>query len=806
MGKFVERAAVTVAIVLGATGAVFGAFTVTGVVRNEAGAGLSNVDLDFIDRCTGDSVFLVNDKTTADGSYSIVVNPGTYDIHYTPPAGSTVAGTERKDYTVAADANLGTTTLHPGRLVSGTVRNASGAGIAGVDLKFVDLATGDKAYFTKDSTSATGAYSVRVLPGSYDLEFRPPSTTTYTTGKRVDLVVDADVSGLVDTLVVGFNVTGHVQTNSGNVAVKNVDLNFYDSCTGEKIPTANDNTDAAGNYSVYVPSGTYSVLFSPPRCQAVAADHLSGVRITRNENLGTTKLPDGDLVTGRVLDDLGAPLPEAKVKFFAANNGQRQYAAHDNSDAAGNFSIRVPPGTYNLNFEPPTGRDLLVQRVTNVVVAGPADVGDVTLPAGNPVTGRLLDPSDTPVQNVNVNAVDSATRAAQRLAHDSSAVDGTFRVHVATGTFDFQYRPPDCSGLAPDEQRDVVVSGPTELPTLNLVGGVHALGLVTDSSAVAVVGVDLDFFPSATGVKAYTPGDTTDGTGNYDVVVKPNTYDIDYVPPTGSALRPVHTFGNAVFADATLPTVVLPAGFLLSGLTLSDATSLPVAGAEVNLFAPGSSVAAWTPHDHTDVNGFYDFAVDAGTWDLLYTPPVGSGLAPRWSRGVVVNGPTSRPDLRFLPLTIPGVTAVTPTSGSTAGGTSVTITGTGFQPDAVVSIGDVRATNVNVVSATSITATTGAHPPDVVAVSVTNPGDQVGALAGGYTYVEPATPVRITLAKSGGDVVLSWTPTGQASYTVFRQSSPDGFTGAAIIGTTAAASFTDIGGQAQPGVQFYQVD
>ena len=55
----------------------------------------------------------------------------------------------------------------------------------------------------------------------------------------------------------------------------------------------------------------------------------------------------------------------------------------------------------------------------------------------------------------------------------------------------------------------------------------------------------------------------------------------------------------------------------------------------------------------------------------------------------------------------PTVTNVSPTSGSSAGGTLITITGTNFVAGPnVVTIGGVAATNVNFVSATSITATT----------------------------------------------------------------------------------------------------
>ena len=99
-----------------------------------------------------------------------------------------------------------------------------------------------------------------------------------------------------------------------------------------------------------------------------------------------------------------------------------------------------------------------------------------------------------------------------------------------------------------------------------------------------------------------------------------------------------------------------------------------------------------------------------------------------------------------------------------------------------------------------------AAPAAVVAVTVTNPGAQVGTLNSAYTYVEPPSPVRIVLAKSGNDVLISWTATGQPSYTIFRQPSPAGFTGSSIIGTTAAATFTDVLGLSQPGIQFYQVD
>ena len=109
------------------------------------------------------------------------------------------------------------------------------------------------------------------------------------------------------------------------------------------------------------------------------------------------------------------------------------------------------------------------------------------------------------------------------------------------------------------------------------------------------------------------------------------------------------------------------------------------------------------------------------------------------------------------------LTAIAPTSGKTAGGTNVTITGTNFQvgvAGTTVTIGGVTATSVVVVNATTITATTGARaagPGDVV---VTNPDGQAGTLPGAYTYID-RTPTAIapTSGKTAGGTNVTITGT-----------------------------------------------
>ncbi len=80
------------------------------------------------------------------------------------------------------------------------------------------------------------------------------------------------------------------------------------------------------------------------------------------------------------------------------------------------------------------------------------------------------------------------------------------------------------------------------------------------------------------------------------------------------------------------------------------------------------------------------------------------------------------------------VMAVRPVLGSTAGGTALTIVGTGFAPGAKVVVGGERARQVEVLDSTRITALSPSHEEGVVDIVVRNPGMPAATLAQGYEY------------------------------------------------------------------------
>src|ERR1035437_10690830 len=126
----------------------------------------------------------------------------------------------------------------------------------------------------------------------------------------------------------------------------------------------------------------------------------------------------------------------------------------------------------------------------------------------------------------------------------------------------------------------------------------------------------------------------------------------------------------------------------------------------------------------------------------------------------------------------PTVSIINPTSGSTAGGTSVTITGTNLTGATAVTIGGAAATGITVNSATSITATTPAGSAGTASVLVTTLGGTNSANTL-YTYV--AAPTVTGISPTSG------TTAGGTSVTI---------TGTNLTGATAVT----IGGAAATGI------
>ena len=250
-----------------------------------------------------------------------------------------------------------------------------------------------------------------------------------------------------------------------------------------------------------------------------------------------------------------------------------------------------------------------------------------------------------------------------------------------------------------------------------------------------------------------------------------------YVSPTQiTATSPPGTAGPAVDVTTTNGTgsTAYGAGFVYyttpvpSGLT-------PVQGPTTGFTTVNISGSGFTSVTGVDFGGTAasSYTINSDTSITASTPAHVAGATTMHLTygGGTVSGGT------FTFVAPPTFTQMTPTSGSTAGGTTVTITGTNLQ-GASVSVGGIPGTNVTVApDGTSLTFVTPAGVAGATAVTVGAIGGNVSA--GNFTYVAPPVLSGFTptsgLAAGGTSVVITGT----------------GFTGATAVsfGGTAAASF-----------------
>jgi hypothetical protein len=122
----------------------------------------------------------------------------------------------------------------------------------------------------------------------------------------------------------------------------------------------------------------------------------------------------------------------------------------------------------------------------------------------------------------------------------------------------------------------------------------------------------------------------------------------------------------------------------------------------------------------------------------------------------------------FNYITPPVITSILPLTGSTTGGTSVTITGTSFTGATLVTFGGLSATSLSVVNSTTITCITPTRSTGAVGIIVTSLYGKSGAFSS-FTYISP--PVISRISPSSGGI------TGGTSVTITGRN----FTGATLV-------------------------
>ena len=228
--------------------------------------------------------------------------------------------------------------------ISGTVTDASGSGISGIDVFVADQ---NRGVVGQTTTDGSGDYSLQVSEGDYAVIATDPNgdyEDDFDVGVGVQeggsvqrdfTMQEAPGTGTIEGTVV--NASNTSETLSGvTVEVADSTYSNFNSTT----------TDAQGNFSMEVPEGTYELRttsgsFAPGQVQDIEVNESESAQVS-------VELAEAATIDGTVTNASG-PVSNAVVVVEDQDSDRRFFT----QVTGGSYSKNVPPGDYTVTvFQP----------------------------------------------------------------------------------------------------------------------------------------------------------------------------------------------------------------------------------------------------------------------------------------------------------------------------------------------------------------------------------------------------------------------------------------------------------------------
>lgn len=651
-------------------------------------------------------------QSAEDGSFSVAVFPGTFSIHlhtgysYPPqPVIDSVAITSDTSFVI---------TLDEGFRVSGRLLGAGNRTMAGTRITFYGDRYSRTAYTPEDGSFelnlSEGTYRAEIWPGA---ELLVPRQTAgpYEIVADIELNIELERGGVISGVVFddrGNPVQG-AQVNVWTVETFTEPVDRADSLLGSDDGVVNfneggsnvypdlvDSTPGSAGNSINLPR--YYKLYTDQNGQwsmaLLAGDYAADVAAAhpypaQRVKLGMFTLADGSVVdagrveiafgvlfSGTVMLEASTPLawsgfnltPVAdEYTYILEGGGLSNLVASGRSHwvstgEAGEFSVQIVPGTYDLVFDPRNSQQLFPHQWVRGFVLEADTRKDIVLEAGHVVSGRVVSGTGEGLASSRLDFYEST--GAWRASVFSGS-DGEFKVRLSAGNFNMLISPskgyfPDSSSYAikvdSDIQIEIVLRAGVRVHGRVTASDGHPLGKIrvqliphfsqpSDSEAdqnkaiASFASFAADSVSNNTIIDPYYPIETpypaqrgkfvayTDPDGYWEAIVRKGMYDIFASP----------SFNG--FANAFLPNLdcnqeievnlVLERAEIVFQGSVTDRGGNPAPGTLVSLFDPknGDHVSTFT-----DDAGRFQIDLPMGDYEMFIEGPSGSTELPTSDR------------------------------------------------------------------------------------------------------------------------------------------------------------------------------
>jgi len=687
---------------------------------------------------------------TVDGATVTPTSASASSIVFSTPAHAagavnvvvtTAGGTDTETFTYVAAPQITLVSPSSGTTSGGSFVTITGTNFTGVTA--VKFGLNDAASFSFVSTTSITAATPAGVAGGVAVSVTTPGGTatsagayTYVPAPQITSLslTSGPTAGGTDVVIAGANF-GSSASELTAVKFGGVNATSFLWLSTTQISATTPAGSGAADVAVTIggstvtSTGAFTYIAAPqitslsPNTGPAAGE--TSVTITGVNLTGATLTVDGATVTPT---SIGASSIVFTTPAHAAGTVNVTVTTAGGTDTETLSYVAAPQMT---GVSPSTGS---TAGGTNVTISG-SNLTDATLA----VDGATVTPTSASATSIVFTTP----------AHAAGAVDVTVTTAGGSDTEAFTYDVPlqitsVSPNVGPASGGTVFTITGQNLTAVEHIFFVNQTASITARSATSITATTPALGTRGTYTMILTvPGQASVGVDNAFTFVdggQVNTTGVSDPVDIGDSFDVTFTVtnDNTVTLEGVSLSWTTPAGLTFVSATPSQG-SVSTLDATLGNLAAGASATVTLRYT----------AASSGTYSIAATPSATNGGGPS-------NGATASVTVSAAPA--PQISAISPTSGLTAGGTNVTITGQNFTGATAVTIGGVNATSFNVDSATSISAVTPAHAAGSVAVAVTTPsGTATVASAFNYDGAPQVTSVSPNVGPASGGTVFTVT-------------------------------------------------
>ena len=579
--------------------------------------------------------------TPADGTFTVHVPSGTYDIFVDGPIGQPFLSNSTSAEVVLSDISVGDIPLGTGLLLSGVLRSQDGPtvrALMGADLELFDIlgssvATGisiaDGRFFVPAPTGLTGDNLLRVNGGaalvplevrsivlSSDFQF-PEPIFVYSSDPQAPATPNITESEFSFGSIVA--QTGERLDFSAFFARgSSVEVRFSDNAGGFVIGTDTHADSQRRLIVTKVPLGAVSGTVT------LVADGVEGSGFPATILPGEF-MPGPDTLSGTVTDGVGQ-LQSGVLIVLVTLSCNESIVDYMVTGVDGAYSLNHPSGDFALFILPPVGSGLALEEqlvslsgseLLNVILSPTSTVTALLSDSGVGLVGNAGAPIENGFfdgENLDLGTEDGGTT--NSLGQATITISNGFYEFFFGGPFQSRY----LEGGAPQQ-----IDADFDFGGIPIDSGYFIEGYVVDDLGNGLPGTNVTVFEAATS-EWFGETYSVDASGRFRVPVASAgcppggcSYHLSFDPPSGADLVIPEIFNLQVPTDTLLfpPVQAISAGRIRGTVFQADGVT-PVPEVLVLLFDSNQSIFI----DATDTcgDGAYSFVQNGGGYTVQALP------------------------------------------------------------------------------------------------------------------------------------------------------------------------------------------